>query len=257
MNFIKQAIGLCLLLVIVSQNLIVISAQSVSNAAANKTNTLEDKISRVENGLIQPFRIKGEKIEKWTIAERMKHYKVPGVSVAVINNGKVEWAKGYGETEAGTGAPVTADTLFQAASISKPVASTVALRMVQDKKLSLDDDVNNKLVSWKVPESEYSKEKKNDSARASQPYSRNERQRLSRLRVNCRNFADRRPDSRWNGSGEHKTGQSRSRSGQRMELFRRRNHDYAAARNRCFRQIVSVAGERTRFEKSRNGKQHF
>jgi CubicO group peptidase (beta-lactamase class C family) len=160
MNFIKQALGFCLLLVIILQNSLVISAQSVSNAQANKTSTLEAKISRVENGLVQPFQIKGEKVEKWNIAERMKHYKVPGVSIAVINNGKVEWAKGYGEREAETGTPVTADTLFQAASISKPVASTVALRMIQDKKLSLDEDVNNKLVSWKVPESEYSKEKK-------------------------------------------------------------------------------------------------
>jgi CubicO group peptidase (beta-lactamase class C family) len=162
MNLIKQAFGFCLLFLIVLQNSAVISvtAQTVSNGKVNKTNTLEEKINRVENGLIQPFQIKGEKNEKWNIAERMKHYKVPGVSVAVINNGKVEWAKGYGEREAGTNQPVTAETLFQAASISKPVASTVALRMVQDRKLSLDEDVNNKLVSWKMPENEFTKEKK-------------------------------------------------------------------------------------------------
>ncbi len=64
------------------------------------------------------------------IAERMKHYNVPGVSVAVINNGKIEWAKGYGVREAGTNLPVTVETLFQAGSISKPVAAMGALKMV-------------------------------------------------------------------------------------------------------------------------------
>lgn len=162
MNLIKQTFGFCLLFVVILQNSFVasVSAQSPANAKPGESNSLEERIKRVESGLIQPFRIKGEKIEKWNIAERMKHYKVPGLSVAVINNGKVEWAKGYGEREAGTNSPVTAETLFQAASISKPVASTVALRMVQDKKLSLDEDVNNKLVSWKMPESEFTKEKK-------------------------------------------------------------------------------------------------
>lgn len=159
MNLIKQFAGLCLLLAIGLQNLVVISAQT-SKPGAEKTNTLAEKISRVENGLIKPFQIKGEKVEKWNITERMKHYKVPGLSVAIINNGKVEWAKGYGEREAGTNTPVTAETLFQAASISKPVASVVALRMVQDKKLSLDEDVNIKLKTWKMPESAFTKEKK-------------------------------------------------------------------------------------------------
>jgi CubicO group peptidase (beta-lactamase class C family) len=162
MNLIKQTFKFCLLFVVILQNSFVVSvsAQKISNAKTGEKNTLEERIKRVERGLIQPFRIKGEKNEKWNIAERMKHYKVPGLSVAVINNGVVVWAKGYGEREVGTNQPVTAETLFQAASISKPVASTVALRMVQEKKLSLDEDINNKLVSWKMPESEFTKEKK-------------------------------------------------------------------------------------------------
>ncbi len=93
-----------------------------------------------------------------TLTERMKHYNTPGVSVTVINDGRVEWSKGYGVREAGGSDAVTADTLFQAASISKPVAAMAALRLVQEGKLRLDEDANQKLVSWKVPGNELTKE---------------------------------------------------------------------------------------------------
>jgi CubicO group peptidase (beta-lactamase class C family) len=90
----------------------------------------------------------------------MKLYKVPALSVAVIDNFKIDWAKGYGVTDAGGTNPVTTRTLFQAGSISKPVASAAALRLVQEGKLSLDDDVNRRLLSWKVPDSEFTKQQK-------------------------------------------------------------------------------------------------
>jgi CubicO group peptidase (beta-lactamase class C family) len=80
----------------------------------------------------------------------MRFYKVPGISIAVIDAGRVEWARGYGVLELGTklqGRPVTPDTLFQACSISKPIAAMAALRLVEQCKLSLDTDVNQKLVS--------------------------------------------------------------------------------------------------------------
>jgi CubicO group peptidase (beta-lactamase class C family) len=85
---------------------------------------------------------------------------VPGVSVAVINNGKLEWAKGYGVVEAGGTTPVTPETLFQAASISKPVAALAALALVEQGKLSLDENVNAKLKSWQVPDNDFTKEQK-------------------------------------------------------------------------------------------------
>jgi CubicO group peptidase (beta-lactamase class C family) len=75
---------------------------------------------------------------------------VPGVSIAVIHNGEIEWAQGFGVVRLG-GAPVTTETLFQAGSISKPVSAMAALRLVQEGKLSLDSDVNQALTSWKIP----------------------------------------------------------------------------------------------------------
>ncbi|MBI3449944.1 MAG: serine hydrolase [Acidobacteria bacterium] len=90
----------------------------------------------------------------------MAFYKVPGVSVAVISNWSIDWAHGYGVKEIGTNEAVTTDTLFQAASISKPVTALAALRLVQDGRLSLDDDVNKTLVSWKLPDSEFARDEK-------------------------------------------------------------------------------------------------
>jgi CubicO group peptidase (beta-lactamase class C family) len=87
-----------------------------------------------------------------TIEDRMAAYHVPGVSVAVIHNGSIEWAQGFGITQSG-GGPVTAQTLFQAGSMSKPVAAMAALHLVEQGRLSLDSDVNRALTSWKIPAS--------------------------------------------------------------------------------------------------------
>src|SRR5208282_3138916 len=90
-----------------------------------------------------------------TINERMAHYKVPGVSVAFFDHGQIIWTKTYGFADVASKKPVTADTLFQAAPTRKPVAALAALRLVQEGKLSLDEDVNVKLRTWKVPENAF------------------------------------------------------------------------------------------------------
>jgi len=84
------------------------------------------------------------------LANRMKELHVPGVNIAVIHEGKIEWARGFG-VRSSDGPPATADTMFQAASISKPLAAMAALRMVQEGKLSLDGDGNTYLSSWRFP----------------------------------------------------------------------------------------------------------
>ena len=80
----------------------------------------------------------------------MKELNIPGVSIAVLHNGQIEWARGYGVTSLGA-QPFTADTMFQAGSISKPLAAMAALRLVEQGKLALDADVNTFLTSWKLP----------------------------------------------------------------------------------------------------------
>ena len=89
-----------------------------------------------------------------TIPELMARFKVPGVSVAVIKDFKIHWAKGYGLADVTANRPVEVTTAFQAASISKPVMAMAAVRLAQEGRLSLDQNINSLLKSWKVPESE-------------------------------------------------------------------------------------------------------
>lgn len=90
----------------------------------------------------------------------MSTFKVPAVSIAVIENFKIVWAKAYGVVGADNTTPVNTRTLFQAGSISKPVAATGALYLVDHSKLVLDEDVNQKLKTWKVPENDFTKKEK-------------------------------------------------------------------------------------------------
>jgi CubicO group peptidase (beta-lactamase class C family) len=89
----------------------------------------------------------------------MKEFKVPGVSIAVIKDFKIVATYVYGVADVETGAPVTTETLFQAASISKPVAAMASLKAVQDGRFSLDQDVNTILKSWKLPVGEFTKDR--------------------------------------------------------------------------------------------------
>lgn len=129
-----------------------------SCTTAKKHESVEDNIKRVETGLIQPVYLEGD--STWNIEARMKHYHVPGVSIAVINNGKIEWVKSYGVMDEETKEPVTRETLFQAGSISKPVAAYAALKMVEEGKLDLNENVNTYLTTWKLPDNEFTKDKK-------------------------------------------------------------------------------------------------
>ena len=99
--------------------------------------------------------IEGRPAGRWTLAERMTYHKVPGVSIAVIDGGRIAWARGFGLKQAGKSESVTPATLFQAASISKPIAATAMLRLVEHGTLHLDTNVNRYLTSWGVPDNKF------------------------------------------------------------------------------------------------------
>jgi CubicO group peptidase (beta-lactamase class C family) len=117
----------------------------------------EDRIRKVQN-LIPPVLVKGETPALKPLAQRMAELKLPGVSIAVIHDGRIDWARGFGVTRI-DGPPVTENTLFQAASISKPVFALAVLHLADAGKLDLDANVNTYLKAWKLPDNDFTRQK--------------------------------------------------------------------------------------------------
>lgn len=122
------------------------------NYAVTQNST--DKLIKIIEDVQHPNR---QGLDPYTLEEMMVRFGVPGVSITVIKDFKIHWAKGYGIADLETGAKVNKETLFQAASISKPVNAMALLKAAQDGKFSMDDDINSILKSWKLPESPFKK----------------------------------------------------------------------------------------------------
>jgi len=146
-----------IVIIVTTVVILLVAGNCKSRPAAENPAMDPARIEAVENALKPAMYEKGKPPAGMNILDRMTHYHVPGVSVAVINDGKIEWARGYGVKETGGQDPVTPETLFQAASIIKPVTALGVLRLVEKGILDLDAPVNDKLVSWKVPENDFTK----------------------------------------------------------------------------------------------------
>ncbi|MHA1187172.1 MAG: serine hydrolase domain-containing protein, partial [Candidatus Heimdallarchaeota archaeon] len=94
------------------------------------------------------------------LVERMKHYKVPGVSLAVIEDYKIAWTHVEGVRDKISNKEVNESTLFEAASTTKPLTAAAALHLVDQGVLALDEDVNKILKDWQIPENEFTKKEK-------------------------------------------------------------------------------------------------
>ena len=138
--------------------LILICNCSPNDQSGKYSANVEEKIKQVENNLAGWVQTGTN--DRWNLMERMKQYGINGVSIAVVHNYKIEWARGYGFADVSEKRPVTGATLFQAASISKSLNSLGVLKLVQEKKIDPDADINNYLVSWKFPYDEKSNNKK-------------------------------------------------------------------------------------------------
>jgi CubicO group peptidase (beta-lactamase class C family) len=135
------------------------SAQLPPRVRDGDTASIARRIAAVERTLLPPVTIAGQPAAM-NLASRMAFYNVPGVSIAVINDGRVQWARAYGVKDVRTLEPVTTETLFQAASISKPVTAVAVLRLVREGRLALDVDLNSLLSSWRIPDNEYTATRK-------------------------------------------------------------------------------------------------
>jgi len=133
------------------RSIVLLALLTVACDSANRQQEIDERIAQLENGVLAGVQILGEPAQRSTITERLDFFEVPAVSIAVINDGEIEWAKAYGMADVAEGRAATPNTLFQAASISKPVAATAALTLVEEGKLTLDQDVNELLSSWQIP----------------------------------------------------------------------------------------------------------
>lgn len=118
---------------------------------------VEDRIHLVEKSLAGWVQVADG--DKWNLQDRMSFHKIHGVSVAVIHNYQLEWARGYGFADTADKRRVTSNTLFQAASISKSINAVGVLLLADKKKIALDKDINTYLKSWKFPIDSLSKNK--------------------------------------------------------------------------------------------------
>lgn len=118
--------------------------------AQNDSKEILQLIQRVENSLA-PSVIYGDTIPSFNIEDRMKATGIKGLSIAVIKNYRIEWARGYGWADVESKKPVTTTTRFQAASISKSLNSMGMLKLVQQGKIDGEADINNYLKNWKFP----------------------------------------------------------------------------------------------------------
>ena len=114
----------------------------------------KDRIDRIASNLRPKGALRNQYGPSQDIAERMAREQVPGLSIAVVSDGRIESACGFGLKEDGRPEPVTAETLFEAASITKTVFTVAVMGLVRERVLDLDEDVNVYLRSWKVPKND-------------------------------------------------------------------------------------------------------
>jgi len=117
--------------------------------------SLENKIQLAENSLPQSNRI--ITWEKKSIPEQMNHYGIPGVSIAVVENFKLLFARAYGVENIEKNSSLTTETMFRAVGVSSQVSRFIALNFVERGILNMQEDVNRNLLTWKIPDS-YSRE---------------------------------------------------------------------------------------------------
>jgi CubicO group peptidase (beta-lactamase class C family) len=114
----------------------------------------QQRMQAVQNHLSRYVVIRGSRNDDINLLSQMKALDVPAVSIAAIRNGTIDWARAYGVSSL-QGAPVSTGTLFGAASISKPVTALGVLKLVEERKIDLDTNVNQYLKRWKVPDNQF------------------------------------------------------------------------------------------------------
>lgn len=126
---------------------------------AQAVQSAQQRMEAVQDHLTRYVVIKNGKNDEMTLDSQMRALNIPAVSIAAIRNGVIDWARAYGVSSL-HGAPVSTETLFGAASISKPVTALGVLKLVEDGKIDLDANVNQYLRRWKIPDNQFTAKQK-------------------------------------------------------------------------------------------------
>ncbi|MDC7996369.1 serine hydrolase domain-containing protein [Altibacter sp. HG106] len=127
--------------------------------AKDINNQSELRVKKIEENLV-PIHFLKDNSNRISISKMMEKDSVPGVSIAFIENGDISWQKTYGYSNLQDSLPVTTKTLFNGASLSKPIAAMAALNLSENGFIGLNEDVNTYLKNWKIPQNKFTEEQK-------------------------------------------------------------------------------------------------
>lgn len=126
-------------------------------AVAADTVPVEERIARIERGLVSPLQIEGQPAARRTLGHALAESGIPGLALAVVDDCSVVWSGGWGRLDDGE-TPVSGTTPFHVGSVSKSVTATVAMMLISEGRLGLEDRVGDLLRTWKLPENALSRE---------------------------------------------------------------------------------------------------
>ncbi|PKA81981.1 CubicO group peptidase (beta-lactamase class C family) [Ulvibacter sp. MAR_2010_11] len=152
----KKILYLNLILLIVSCNG---SREMTRDSAYYRSSADSIHAQNIQKNLIPMYSIAGN-VQRMTIPEMMKQDNIPGMSIAFVENGEIAWTKHYGYANLEDSLPITSETVFTGASLSKPITAIAALNLVEKGHLNLDENVNLKLKEWKIPETNLTENEK-------------------------------------------------------------------------------------------------
>ncbi|MDD8027740.1 MAG: serine hydrolase [Acidobacteriota bacterium] len=132
--------------------LLLIGVLGTMAACDARSSLARTRSKAVAKGLTRAVYLKGLQPEPLRLEDRMAFYKVPGVSLAAFDQGRLEWTRAYGRRDLRVEAPLTIETMFQAGGLTPLVTSVLALRLAGEGLIGLDEDVRPRLRSWKFPD---------------------------------------------------------------------------------------------------------
>lgn len=137
----------------------VIALIFIANIANTAFAQPDEHIESIESKLMPNQFLEGH-LKTESIVEVMLQDNIPGVSMTFIDNGKIAWQRTYGYADLSTLSPITPQTVFAGASLSKPLTAVTAMQLVEAGKVKLDEDINRFLTSWQLPASEFTETEK-------------------------------------------------------------------------------------------------